>query len=173
MRAHGQLGMRMVWFRVVPALILAMVIGLPASGQCDYEVTAIIEGPICSGETSPSSFGATSIAENSDVAGVFVCFINAQAATWDDVNGFASLPFLSGFSVASVSDLNSIDEVVGSLFSSATNWRAVVWRTGQPSLLAEWPGSDISFASDINRDGWIVGCHGSCVPDPRYSLLLR
>ncbi|MCH7604009.1 MAG: hypothetical protein IIB54_14710 [Planctomycetes bacterium] len=108
-------------------------------------MTAIIEGPDCGGEPA-IYFNAIDITESGEVGGTFTCFLSPQAATWDAVNGLIPLPFLAGFNDARVHGLNSINEVVGSQFSSTLDWRAVIWQNGVPSRLPDWPGTTLSFA---------------------------
>ena len=157
--------------RIACTAIVLGGIDSEAVGQCDYEVTQIIEGPVCGGG-EPSFFGASEMTDSGDIAGMFTCFILFQAATWNEVNGIAPLPFLSGFSQARVAELNSIDEVVGTQFSTTLDWRAVIWQNGVPSRLPDWPGTTLSFAFAINRDGWITGYWGNGIIGPGNAAII-
>ena len=154
------------------ALALSLLPAPQAIAQCSYEVTAIIEGPVCGGSPDPSSFNAVAITDNGDVGGTFTCFLSPQAATWDVVNGVTPLPFLSGFSQANVSGLTSIKEIVGYQFSTTLDWRAVIWQNGVPSRLPDWPGTTLSFASAINRDDWITGYWGNDIVGPGNAAII-
>jgi len=143
-----------------------------AAGQCSYEITAIIEGPICGGDPDPVSFSAAAMADNGDVGGEFSCFILSQAATWNEVAGITPLPFLSGFNEARIGGLTSINEMVGTQFSSTLTWRAVIWQNGVPTRLPDWPGTTLSFAFGINRDGWITGYWGNDIIGPGNAAII-
>ena len=155
--------------RLVLGVAVLGGIGSEAAGQCAYEVTQIIEAPACG---DPVVFKGTALADNGHVGGSFTCFLAPQASTWDSANGLTPLPFLSGFTQAGVSGLNSIDEVVGSQFSSTESWRAVIWQSGVPSRLPDWPGSNTSFANAINRDGWIAGTWGNNIFGPGQAAII-
>ena len=155
--------------RLVFGLAVLGGIGSEASGQCSYEVTQIIEAPACG---DSAFFNAIDITDSGEVGGAFTCFLSPQAATWDVVNGVSPLPFLSGFSKAGVGGLNSINEVVGFQFSSTLTWRAVIWQNGVPSRLPDWPGTTLSFAAAINRDGWITGYWGNSIFGPGEAAII-
>ena len=140
-----------------------------ASGQCTYEVTQIIEAPACG---DPVVFTGNAMADNGHVGGSFTCFLAPQAATWDAVNGLTPLLFLAGFSQAGVSDLNSINEAVGSQFSSTLTWRAVIWQNGVPSRLPDWPGTTLSVAFGLNKNGWITGYWGNGITGPGEASII-
>ncbi|MCH9023015.1 MAG: hypothetical protein IID32_09660 [Planctomycetes bacterium] len=158
-----------VALRLVLGVAVLGGIGSEAGGQCDYVVTQIIEAPACG---DSAFFNAIDITDSGEVGGAFTCFLSPQAATWDVVNGVSPLPFLSGFSKAGVGGLNSINEVVGSQFSSTESWRAVIWQNGVPSRLPDWPGATLSFASGINRDGWITGYWGNDIFGPGEAAII-
>ena len=139
------------------------------AGQCSYEITAIIEAPACG---DIPFFNAIAINDSGEVGGAFTCFLSPQAATWDAVNGVTPLPFLSGFSQAKVSGLTSINEMVGTQFSTTLTWRAVIWQNGVPSRLPDWPGTTLSFAAAINRDGWITGYWGNSIVGPGEAAII-
>ncbi len=155
--------------RVVLGVAVLGGINTEAAGQCTYEVTQIIEAPACG---DPVVFTGNAMADNGHVGGTFTCFILPQAATWDAGNGLGPLPLLSGFSQAIVSGLTSINEVVGFQFSSTLDWRAVIWQNGVPARLPDWPGTTLSFASAINRDGWITGYWGNSIIGPGEAAIL-
>ena len=157
--------------RLVLGLAVLGGISADAAGQCDYVVSEIIEGPVCGGG-DPSWFGGAAMTDPGDVAGLFTCFILFQAATWNEVNGITPLPFLSGFSQARVGGLNSINEVVGTQFSSTSDWRAVIWQNSVPTRLPDWPGTTLSFAAAINRDGWITGYWGNSIFGPGNAAII-
>ncbi|MCH8316519.1 MAG: hypothetical protein IIA64_11140 [Planctomycetes bacterium] len=173
-------GGRSAWFnRMRTSLVVAgrLVLGLAvlggidseAGGQCAYEVTQIIEPPACG---DIPFFNAIDITDTGEVGGAFTCFLAPQAATWDAANGVTPLPFLSGFTQAGVGGLNSINEVVGFQFSSTLTWRAVIWQNGVPSRLPDWPGTTLSFAAAINRDGWITGYWGNSIFGPGEAAII-
>ena len=140
-----------------------------AAGQCSYVVTQIIEAPACG---DPVVFTGNAMADNGHVGGTFTCFILPQAATWDAGNGLTPLPFLAGFNEARVHGLNSIDEVVGSQFSSTLTWRAVIWQNGVPSRLPDWPGTTLSVAFGLNKNGWITGYWGNGIIGPGNAAII-
>ena len=140
-----------------------------AAGQCSYEITAIIEAPACG---DIPFFNAIDITDFGEVGGSFTCFLFPQAATWDAVNGVTPLPFLAGFSQAGVGGLTSINEMVGSQFSSTLDWRAVIWQNGVPARLPDWPGTTLSFAFAINRDGWVTGYWGNSIIGPGNAAII-
>ncbi|MCH7546558.1 MAG: hypothetical protein IID30_09190 [Planctomycetes bacterium] len=157
--------------RLVFGLAVLGGIDSEAGGQCDYEVSAIIERPDCGGEPA-IYFNGIDITDTGEVGGTFTCFLSPQAATWDAVNGLIPLPFLSGFSQAKVGGLTSINEMVGTQFSSTLDWRAVIWQNGVPSRLPDWPGTTLSFAFAINRDGWITGYWGNSISGPGEAAII-
>ena len=83
-----------------------------------------------------------------------------------------ALPFLAGFSEANIGDLISTDMVVGSQKSSTLDWRAVIWQSGVPSRLPDWPGTTLSFSAAINRDGWITGYWGNGIIGPGNAAII-
>ena len=112
------------------------------------------------------------MSENGDVAGIYWDRVSHQAVSWNKENGIEPLPRLSGFLWPGVSDLNSVNEVVGWAFSHTLDYRAVIWRNGVPSRLPDWPGSNTSGAAAINRNGWIAGFWGNSIFGPGNAAVI-
>lgn len=160
------------------ALRFACVIGVlggifsEVAAQCDYEVVQIIKRPGCDVPCPYPIFGGTAMSDNGDVGGIYWDRVSLQAVAWSEESGIAPLPHLSGFLWPGVSDLNSVNEVVGWAFSHTLDYRAVIWRNGVPSRLPDWPGSNTSGAAAINRDGWIAGFWGETIYGPGTAAVI-
>ena len=112
------------------------------------------------------------MSDNGDVAGVYFDHTPLHAVLWNKENGITILPRISSFIWPGVGDLNSVNEVVGWAFSHTLDYRAIIWRNGVPSRLPDWPGTTLSFATAINRDGWVTGSWGNSITGPGDAAII-
>ena len=135
---------------------LAVLGGIvPETGaQCNYEITAVIQGPLCA-DGSPAPFLPTALDEQGNAVGRSFCFITDHASLWTG-SGLAQYLPDSGESQALA--ILDPDHVVGvDVQAGASLGVAALWESGNLIMLGTLPGDDFSEARGINQSMQIIG----------------
>lgn len=153
--------------KVVMPLLLALAVTLAFTSclraQCQYEVTAIIEGPPCDLGPPTASIFPSAINENSEVVGSYnVCIgVNRRAFYWSKKTGLVTLPMPPGVYSMSASDINDAGTICGTWWTNnASGGRRgwVYWPDTQTYIeLDTVTGNGWSLAHAINNDNVVVG----------------
>ena len=90
------------------AALAAAAVSPAVRGQCNYEITAIIQGPECGIFGFPPTFG-TALSDNGEVVGWYTaCTIGTdEAFYWSEATGFVTLDRPPGVYAAMASDLSN------------------------------------------------------------------
>ena len=140
--------------RLVFGLAVLWGIGSEAAGQCNYEITAVIQGPMCA-DGSPATFGPTALDEQGNVAGASSCFLAVHASLWTG-SGLAQYLPDSGESRALA--ILDPDHVVGTHVQAGEGFDvAAYWEFGVLQILGAPTGQLTSKAHGINQSLQIVG----------------
>ncbi len=156
-KLHRSLNLR-AW--LIAALIVTLVESTnTASAQCQYEITAIIEGPTCPPPFELSPVTPTAINDHGVVTGFFnPCLIgNPRPFIWSEETGFVVIPLPPGVSDASPTDINNNNEIVGTFNDFSTGALPFHWKDGVWTNLPLLPGFPEAHVFAINDKSEIVG----------------
>jgi len=142
-----------------------------AHAQCQYEVTAVIEGPDC-----PAPFGndrpvALSINENGAWAGYLVsCFGgHDRAAFWSPRDGLQTPTVPEAFR-SRATDITNDGRIVGWQETSGVGRRAFIIDDGVYTRIDPLPGGNKTEAAAINESGRVVGTWGNISTGPIHAF---
>ena len=146
-------------------LIMAAAFLLPAFsatqsalGQCEYDITALVEGPPCL--FFRSILNVLGMNNHGHVVGFYKegCDDFDQPFVWTPQNGVVTLPVLPGFGGGRALAISDAGDIAGYLLPEPYGANiACVWRDGQAVSLGTLPGDNSSVATGISNDGTIVG----------------
>jgi uncharacterized membrane protein len=127
----------MIPFTPKSSFIAAFSIGslclAPAGhGQCQYEITAIIQGPECGVLGFPPTFGSA-ISEKGEVVGWYTaCTIGTdEAFYWSEKTGFVTLDRPAELFAADANDIAEDGTIVGTYQRNDVGSRAFIYKDGQ------------------------------------------
>ena len=155
--------------QIVPSIPLAglvlSAIGVCSAvhGQCNYEVTAIIQAPPCPPPFNdpPPTIG-TALTEGPDAAVVgfyYPCGASTanSAFVWRASTGVITLPRPAGVGSMQASDISESGAIVGTYDAAERGFRGFVYENGVFTELPPDPRGLWSMASAINNAGQAVG----------------
>jgi len=142
-------------------MVLVMLCALGshgACGQCQYELTAVIQGPDC-GIFGPAPIQATAINDHGVVVGHFNPCITGpdMPFMWSEEMGFVAIPLPPGVLEAEPRDINNNGEIVGRMLRPELGYRAFRYKDGEWNELPPTGDGNHSEAFGINDNGWVVG----------------
>jgi probable HAF family extracellular repeat protein len=140
--------------------LVAILVGVfwpgPASGQCQYEIVAKIEGPDWG--YGPAKVFVEGMNSHGHVVGWYRPLIETYPFLWTPEDGLVTLPLLPGYAEGRALAINDRGDIVGrqTLPNGGRN-RACLWRDGEAIDLGALPDGKASEALAINSAGTIVG----------------
>ena len=142
-------------------LAAACLAGVPAQGQCQYEISAVIYAPPCPWPFNdpPPTIGL-GINELGRVAGYYYhCGggTGFEAFRWSAGHGMVTLPRPAGVTSAGAWDINDAGVIVGTYTRTDVQFRAFVYESGVFTELAPEPPGLWSQCHAINNAGQAVG----------------
>jgi len=141
------------------AVIALGVFGLKSvSGQCMYEITAIVEATPC-GPGDSSGIFPEAMNDHGVVTGSFgSCSLgDRRPFIWSVEMGFVEIPLPPGVTDATPVDINNHNEIVGTMNDFSNGPQAFYWKDGVWTELEPLPGLPKARANAINDYGVIVG----------------
>lgn len=165
---------RLPWTVPTAAVLLLALLPAHAQGQCQYEITAIIEGFPCGGDNF-AGLRPTAINDHGVVVGsrqpCNPLFNGRLPFTWSEETGYVGLQLPPGIADAEPLDINNHGEIVGLMDSTGpTGDRAFHYKDGVWTDLGVLPGHTQATAHAINDKGEIVG---ECYPLGRTAFIWR
>ena len=130
--------------------------------QCQYTITATIQGPECGIFGFPPTFG-TALSDNGEVVGWYTaCTIGTdEAFYWSEETGFVTLDRPPGVFAAMASDISNEGTIVGTYQRNGVGYRGFVYKleTGEWAELPPInPDSGCSDAYGVSPNGeYVVG----------------
>jgi probable HAF family extracellular repeat protein len=139
----------------------------PGFGQCQYEVTAIIQGPNCQ-FTGPQPTIATGMNNHGHIVGYYWDCVEPttvhRAFVWKPETGLVTLPTPSGVASAEATDINDAGFIIGGHRFPGVGWKGFVLdpKTQQFTYLEALypdigPVVTLSTANAINNKGIVAG----------------
>lgn len=150
------------WLRLVAASLAGTLFLAPSAfGQCNYEVTAIIQAPPCPIVGPPVTRGH-GMNSHGHVCGSYAqCWVTAdEAFYWTPETGFHTIPRLPGMLSSYATDINDHGIVCGYMTTGIdVGDRAWVYdtATGEMMFLEPLHGVGNSYANAINNSNVVVG----------------
>ena len=148
---------------LVAPVIAVLATAPEATGQCQYEITAVIAGPRCPPPFNnvPATIG-TALTEGPDAAVVgfyYPCGASTanSAFVWRASTGVITLPRPAGVGSMQASDISESGAIVGTYDSAERGFRGFVYENGVFTELPPDPRGLWSMASAINNAGQAVG----------------
>jgi len=154
--------MQRVTFTICVLSLAMAVLSQAAHGQCEYEVTAVIQAPPCPVTGPPATF-ATGMNESGTVVGWYqdcVTCCNDHAFVWTPDDGFQTLPKNNDVFSIEAYDINDNGTIVGTVSLKDVGFRGFVFdpETEEYVVLSPVvPNSGWSFAVAINDAGVVAG----------------
>ena len=152
----------------VLAGLAACALGAELRGQCQYEITATIQGPECGIFGFPPTFG-TALSDSGEVVGWYTaCTIGTdEAFYWSAETGFVTLDRPPGVYAARAGGLAYDGTIVGTYSVTDIGLRAFRYEDGEwLELPPVNPQSGWSQGISIRPDGMIVVGDRSITDDP-------
>ena len=157
------------------AALAAAAVSPAVRGQCQYEITATIQGPECGIFGFPPTFG-TALSDNGEVVGWYTaCTIGTdEAFYWSEKTGFVTLDRPPGVYAALAADISEEGTIVGWYRVTELGFRGFVYKgKAWIELPPVDPTSGSSSASAVSPDGQLVVGKRSLTPDESpYSAFL-
>ena len=158
---------RHAWLTLCAAAISVLTFAAnPASAQCQYEVTAIIQGPPCWPSNFPAVLRGRGMNSYGHVVGSWqMCLETAdEAFYWTPETGLVTMTRPAGVTSAMASDINDHGQIVGGHQVNGVGWKGFVYdiKTQQYTYLEplhDWPVPVhiLSSLNAINNAGIAVG----------------
>ena len=150
------------------AALAAAAVSPAVLAQCNYEITATIQGPECGIFGFPPTFG-TALSDNGEVVGWYTaCTIGTdEAFYWSEKTGFVTLDRPPGVYAAYAAGLTSDGTIVGTYAVEGIGFRGFTYKDGEWTELPPVnPASGWSSGSAIRLDGQMVVGDRSITDDP-------
>ena len=139
------------------AALAACALGAELRGQCQYEISAVIQGPECGIFGFPPIVG-TALSDNGEVVGWYTaCTIGTdEAFYWSAETGFVTLDRPPGVFAAMASDISNEGTIVGTYQRIDIGNRGFVYKDGAWAELLPNEGGIYSWANAVSKDGSTV-----------------
>jgi len=131
-----------------------------ASAQCQYEIEAIIEPPVCPPFFDPTLLYVTGLNNDGVVCGYYEHCVNSNLDVpfiWTAEDGIDTLlPLPPGFNSGRANDVND-EGIVGGVISGLGIEHGFIWDDGEWTLIEPLPGGAWCEIFAINNAGTAVG----------------
>ena len=136
----------------------AAVLAGPAAGQCQYQVTAVLEYPFTCSSSIVQTFGSARN-DHGTVVGWWKCPLwdYSEAFVWTAEDGFTTLPRPSGTRGAGAADINNDGVICGTVVFNDVGYRGFVYENGEWTILPTVTGAGWSSTVGINDAGQVAG----------------
>ena len=139
-----------------------------AGGQCNYEVSAVLEAPVSCGILGPALTEPTAINDHGVVTGYYNCIAGTpRPFIWSEEMGFVAIPLPPGISEATPADINDNNEIVGMVNNHTSGGvRGFLFADGEWITFTPLNGNiaDQSVALAVNDNTEVMGTRGSPGP---------
>ena len=141
------------------AVLAACAPGAELRGQCQYTITATIQGPECGIFGFPPTFG-TALSDSGEVVGWYTaCTIGTdEAFYWSEGTGFVTLDRPPGVFAAMASDISNEGTIVGTYRVTGIDFRGFIHdlKAGTWIEIPPLEGGQWTWAEAISTDGSTV-----------------
>lgn len=148
--------------------IVALVAG-DVSGQCQYDVTAIVEGDECP-VFGRESVTASALNAHGHIVGWYACPVetNDHAFVWYGEGPMIDVPMPAGAISSRANDINDHGHVVGSVVIPGSGFMSLpfLFDGEQTIVLDVRPGDNLGVAHALNKNQQIVGKSGNTLTGP-------
>ena len=152
---------RHAWLTLCAAAISMLALANPASAQCQYEITAVIEGPPCGPSQTPLPIVGRGMNSHGHVAGSYLrCSVTAdEAFYWTPETGLVTMKRPPGVHSAIATDINDAGMVIGHHLYVGVAWKGFVYDIATQEYIHLDPkyGTGTVSLNAINNAGIAVG----------------